>query len=224
MGDRLTRGLTQRMFLLSIQQTGQDWQFGVEGYSGTNYKVTISQSLVNCSCPDFYIRHKLCKHIFFIIGRIANQIGLTEQLVKSKSLSLTPDQYQKLRDGVKQKLSQRMEGGNAKPSSTDESTKINDTDDNCPICFEPLKGETMVQCVTTCKNYFHKVCMNIWLKKNQSCPLCRSNWSPKVSLADATIRPDSDELTYLSTVRLKPVIRLKRRNLASKVNVPSSEK
>ena len=28
----------------------------------------------------------------------------------------------------------------------------------------------------TCKNKFHKSCINIWLKSKGNCPLCRSKW------------------------------------------------
>jgi hypothetical protein len=49
---------------------------------------------------------------------------------------------------------------------------------DCPVCFEEMKeGESLAQCITTCKNYFHKECINLWLSSgHNNCPLCRAGW------------------------------------------------
>jgi hypothetical protein len=53
-------------------------------------------------------------------------------------------------------------------------------DDDCPVCFEGMGGEgidSVSQC-HTCKKFFHKDCIKIWLRKSTrcNCPLCRSTW------------------------------------------------
>jgi hypothetical protein len=52
--------------------------------------------------------------------------------------------------------------------------KFNEEED-CPICFESLKGVTKTSVTsTTCKHSFHKSCLNKWLDKHDSCPCCRT--------------------------------------------------
>ena len=46
-------------------------------------------------------------------------------------------------------------------------------DESCSICLEPfIKGENSVK--FQCNHKFHFKCGNDWLKKNNSCPICRT--------------------------------------------------
>ena len=45
-----------------------------------------------------------------------------------------------------------------------------DTILNCPIC-----QDTLANVITDCKHQFCKLCLNLWLDENNSCPYCRSN-------------------------------------------------
>lgn len=50
----------------------------------------------------------------------------------------------------------------------------------CSICLdddEPLKDENAE--LTRCAHRYHKACLDTWLEKNDTCPLCRSG-SPRV--------------------------------------------
>jgi hypothetical protein len=48
--------------------------------------------------------------------------------------------------------------------------KINIHDINdCSICYD-----TKSNCVSDCNHQFHKSCIDIWLKTNNTCPLCRA--------------------------------------------------
>src|SRR5437868_2412199 len=46
--------------------------------------------------------------------------------------------------------------------------------DECPICCEKME-ETANLVITVCckKHLFHEACLTTWLKKNNSCPMCR---------------------------------------------------
>jgi len=68
---RESRALNQRMYLLEAEQKGVCWSFKVEGFSGRNYTVIIGRDKINCTCPDYKIRQNICKHLYFIVGRIA---------------------------------------------------------------------------------------------------------------------------------------------------------
>jgi hypothetical protein len=49
--------------------------------------------------------------------------------------------------------------------------EINDNK-SCVICFEEYKGDNIISKII-CKHIFHTKCLNMWIEKNQSCPLCR---------------------------------------------------
>ena len=57
------------------------------------------------------------------------------------------------------------------------SVKIKKNEDiigtNCLICMDEYKEGTFKRCLPKCKHYFHKKCIDKWLKKNASCPVCR---------------------------------------------------
>lgn len=48
------------------------------------------------------------------------------------------------------------------------------SDEECPICLEPLADDDAGQAVeTACGHRFHRNCGREWLKKDVSCPVCR---------------------------------------------------
>ncbi len=51
---------------------------------------------------------------------------------------------------------------------------INDSNnDICSICLENLKDDKCV--ILSCEHIYHKVCIKMWLKNNENCPICRIN-------------------------------------------------
>ncbi|XP_055924602.1 E3 ubiquitin-protein ligase RNF126-B-like [Argiope bruennichi] len=42
---------------------------------------------------------------------------------------------------------------------------------DCPICTEPLHRKI----TTSCGHNFHGECLEMWMKENMSCPMCRKN-------------------------------------------------
>jgi len=42
----------------------------------------------------------------------------------------------------------------------------------CSICIDTLENTKDFHC-SQCKNYFHQDCINKWISKNPSCPICR---------------------------------------------------
>lgn len=50
---------------------------------------------------------------------------------------------------------------------------VNDDNDICSICLENLKDDKCV--ILSCDHIYHKVCIKLWLKKNDTCPNCRIN-------------------------------------------------
>ena len=56
-----------------------------------------------------------------------------------------------------------------------EKIKKNDiiVNENCLICIEKYKIHEFKRLLPNCKHCFHKKCIDKWLKKNASCPICR---------------------------------------------------
>jgi hypothetical protein len=44
---------------------------------------------------------------------------------------------------------------------------------DCAICYEPMEQNHNIVTPTNCKHSFHAICINIWLARHRSCPLCR---------------------------------------------------
>ena len=60
-------------------------------------------------------------------------------------------------------------------------------EDNCPICYEPMKmDESVLQ--TECQHNFCESCLKEWLEKSNTCPFCR------MSLVGNTITINGDPI------------------------------
>ena len=46
-------------------------------------------------------------------------------------------------------------------------------ENQCSICFNQMSQETLL--TTRCNHTFHRQCLAIWERNNNSCPLCRDN-------------------------------------------------
>lgn len=58
-----------------------------------------------------------------------------------------------------------------------EKIKKNDPilSEQCFICIDNYKENELKRTLPCCKHCFHKKCIDKWIKKNPSCPICRDN-------------------------------------------------
>ena len=49
-----------------------------------------------------------------------------------------------------------------------------DSNKECSICLASM-NEYNNLIILDCKHYYHKICLNEWLKKSNTCPICRIN-------------------------------------------------
>lgn len=47
------------------------------------------------------------------------------------------------------------------------------TPTDCPICYDSLSASPAAVSITLCHHAFHLACLEVWLKQNRTCPLCR---------------------------------------------------
>ncbi|KAL7713514.1 Anaphase-promoting complex subunit 11 [Entamoeba marina] len=48
-------------------------------------------------------------------------------------------------------------------------------DYSCPVCIYP--GEECPPITGVCGHSFHSHCLDLWLKTNRTCPICRRPWN-----------------------------------------------
>lgn len=169
---RLTKSLSERIYLLSAKQISvEKWEFKVRGQSKNIYEQKLSSDSYYCSCPDHKTRRTFCKHLLFLVARVASRTDLASN-IHSNSSNWEKKIFEECSFNWVERLKGRLEVD--KPKLPPPTCIGND----CPICFEEMKdGDELIQCIATCKNWLHKECINLWLNAGHStCPLCRSEW------------------------------------------------
>lgn len=84
-----------------------------------------------------------------------------------------------------------------KPEKIKKGDPLLTNQEECYICFEKYKEREMKRKLPKCGHYFHKKCIDKWLKSKSSCPNCRCDL-----MEDAQI--DDEDLTrYLKTYYCK---------------------
>ncbi|XP_052180998.1 E3 ubiquitin-protein ligase ATL42-like [Diospyros lotus] len=64
----------------------------------------------------------------------------------------------------------------------------------CPVCLSKFEDIEILRLLPKCKHAFHVNCVDQWLEKHSSCPLCRQ----KVGADDLTLLTFSNSLRFLS--------------------------
>lgn len=173
---RKERGKNQKLYLIeSIESTLQfKKEYMVMGSTGNVYKVTIS-SMPTCTCPDNQLRHRRCKHIYFILIRIMN-VSKNEDKNKfskrdlMKMFKSIPEVTRcliindKLKEIYNKKINKNENVFVGKKS----------VDDLCPICLDDLmNGDELDYCKYSCGKAIHKECFQMWAKvKANKCLFC----------------------------------------------------
>ncbi|XP_069694090.1 mitogen-activated protein kinase kinase kinase 1-like isoform X2 [Periplaneta americana] len=197
--NRVRRVQQARLYLL--QQIGPN-SFLVGGDSPEHkYRVVIGPQ--TCSCG----RGPHCLHLLFVMLRVF-QVPESDSRIFAKELknfeveSLFHN-YQERRnsrvnatpDDTRKDVAQPYHGSYSRstPQSESSSRCVADCiaaadakpveEELCPICLlEMVDGESLVVCITGCRNKLHHHCMAIWAEEcyQQSetvlCPLCRHAW------------------------------------------------
>ena len=163
MTTRKQRGLKERIYLLDAN-IDKNLVLSVKGSSNRIYEITFSKEFTKCKCMDFSIRKKVCKHMYFIFGRILKNSNILSKITEVKDIN---ENYELISALLKETLQNKR--------SNVLNIDYNKTD-TCCICFEEFGNEEVKQCTNVCKNTFHTECINVWLSKSSNCPLCRSEW------------------------------------------------
>jgi len=170
---KLKKSLSEKIYLLSAKQVNKsEWNFSLRGQSLNVYNQILRSDFYSCSCPDHSTRNNFCKHLLFLVSRVAIQMELAASISIDKNKwnntafsACVPSWINRLKCHIAKK-------GTVKP--------INEkaVGSDCSICFETITDKDILsQCIKTCKNYFHQDCIKRWLETgHDTCPLCRSDW------------------------------------------------
>lgn len=182
--DRFQRGIEQNIYVIDIDTRKQNDKenphilFFVCGTTRNTYSITFTKQNVVCTCMDFKLHKNICKHIYFLIGKVGrlnlDQIRTmfgTLNTSKSAFLKTTfftrKTQQRKKLSIILQKIVEIIEK-NVK------EMKKGDGENDCCICLETLeKNDRCLDC-QECKNLFHSSCIRFWLDSERKCPLCRT--------------------------------------------------
>lgn len=186
---RLHRALEQNIILLHetidvSEENKLAATYRVQGASGSEYTVTVSDSTVpTCTCPDFSTRGRCCKHIFFVFMNALN-------CPRDDVLSVVshPADVAHLLDHRRQATGAHRSAAVANEDKKRENGPAERRDwkeCECPICLEEFceedavtKGRELIYCSVECGNNVHSVCWKRWSKAtgNRICPYCRAAW------------------------------------------------
>jgi len=173
--SRINRGLTQHIYLL---EKINDLKYKVMGTSGKPYIITIEKH-PKCTCPDHFIRHKRCKHIYFVLIRIMNvpdpeKKEFTDEDLGNMIKNIPPmvDVFSNDRIYIKNQE-------NPEIVHIEEKIAEPKIDDNCPICLDEIKIQPFVSC-KKCGHCVHVECLRMWMKfghKENKCIFCKNTFS-----------------------------------------------
>jgi len=161
---RLIKALNEKMFLLSNIQNEDEWIFNVRGQSTNIYEQHLSSKKFSCSCPDHQTKHTFCKHLLFLVVRVGKQFDLGALLIQRPKTLWKKNGFDTCSKSWSKCLSHLV-----KTCETIESSD----DDICAICYDDIGIDNLVECSNSCHNKYHKLCIDKWLEKSKTCPLCR---------------------------------------------------
>ena len=168
---RLIKALSEKMCLLCATQTEDKWVMKMRGSSNNVYVQTLTETSYVCSCPDQQGKNTFCKHLLFLVARVAKQYELGGELAQRPKTTWKKSAYDACSMSWRNCLSHLIK---TKVESEETPTIVEGL---CSICFEDLGSSCeLLECTTTCHQHFHKECMDRWLEHGDTCPNCRANW------------------------------------------------
>lgn len=109
---------------------------------------------ISCTCMDFQMRKKICKHIYWFCRYSLKDIDMKPDLCKSSQL------YEFLYNYLQ--IDKKIKGRN----------------ENCPICLDNIdyNNENFICCTDNCGNAVHNICWSRYkyISNSNKCVLCRN--------------------------------------------------
>jgi hypothetical protein len=181
---RKDRGINQKFYLITLTKTEELWTIVLEGLTN-RYTVNLSTDSINCNCPDYEHRGQICKHLYFIILKIAGcyQILLDHDMIDQKKIK--SKDFEQLDQNLKNKIQEHNKKGDDENPGKRQKIVY-----ECLICLEEIKqDQNELECVSQCHKHYHKSCLQKWLAVNKNCPHCRAINSFQIQEFDMGYNP-----------------------------------
>lgn len=188
---RLNRALKETFIIVDKNQTENRLVIKLVGRTGNIYTITLDEdSTLECDCPDSYFckLHEIaCKHLCFIHNRIAMiwsnffYYNLSLKDRDRRKLIKKVRQYE-IKHEIKLRYERLLELQNETEPRPETNIiienlfsgeNIRNKTDECPVCCQSLETD-IVKC-PDCMNGIHLRCIELWLKRRQTCVYCRSD-------------------------------------------------
>jgi hypothetical protein len=170
--ERLRKSLSEKISLLSAYQRDASWEFKVRGQSTSVYQQELSATTFTCSCPDHQGKKTFCKHLLFLVARVALQFERAAS-ISEQTVSWNEEAYAACVPSWVSRLAHLIS------DETVGDTPSDKPEGDCPICFEELTDGAAIdtiRCETTCHKWFHRECIKRWVEDSPTCPMCRAEW------------------------------------------------
>jgi DNA-directed RNA polymerase subunit RPC12/RpoP len=140
-----------------------------------NYYVHLSPERFVCECRHFKRRGEICKHVYFIFGRVLKDVNLMCEVEFGLSSKDVFDSQRNFSLGMELHLLSSLVQKKERVMNKQKSFADNKKDDDCVICTETMKDMRVWVCAQ-CKNTLHPACIAKWAEtKNENvCPYCRN--------------------------------------------------
>jgi len=185
---RLQKSLSETIRLLQATKKDKEWVFHVRGQKKNVYEQKITPGTFSCTCPDHEKKQTFCKHLLFLVARVGLQMEMAASIHSKKK-----EWNEMLFEACSLSWTTRLSHLVGVTSASAVKIVRNDGDD-CSICFELMESKETVQCETTCKNQFHKECIEHWLEYgNKTCPLCRTEWNKEMESKEEIVEMNAIE-------------------------------
>jgi hypothetical protein len=149
--------------------------YKVFGTKGTIYDVCISKK-PTCTCMDYKLRKKRCKHIYFVLIRVMKVLNPDKLNYSENDLDLMikniPKEIDVFYNGKVEKI------GKIKKEVKYEQIKLNVEPkiyDNCPICLDSILNDAKYLVCNNCGRCIHSDCFGQYIKcsrKPKNCLFC----------------------------------------------------
>lgn len=212
MEARISRALTQKMYLIQCgeMRPSRSILCDVEGSTGTTYVVELKKVGCCCTCPDFAKRGEMCKHIFFVLVRVAK--------TPISEVQQDPDNFV-LSDDLTTRIKNAIDPTHAVTDAF-EARLTNE----CGVCYEDFteRDKDLRKCMT-CSKALHDSCMELWTRscatrgQTWTCPYCRGFLS-----VCKRIREEDDDCLSKMVAKPQPVKRTRKSKVSAPVPTPAA--
>jgi len=187
--SRLERALQQRLYLIRHERHGDGLgaRFAVLGNTGNVYEVNLGL-LPTCTCVDFVMKKKPCKHLLFVWLRVlkkrtSNPLVWQQALVASEVKSAVDPLFSSSKRTLPTADKKVLCAFGRTLSSSPPRGRRKNVGEDCPICFEATTAKDeksgLLTFCQSCGINGHAECIQLWRKASSrtvlagTCPVCR---------------------------------------------------